>query len=438
MASQQRLRILLVGNGGREHAIAWRLAQCHSVEKVFVVPGNGGTAIASPKVVNIDDIAPDNYSKLVALAQTEGVGLVVPGPDVPIVDGIEGYFRAAHIPCFAPCKATAQIEGSKAFAKGFMQRHGIPTARYKTFSDYHLACEHVRSIDYDVVIKASGLAAGKGVIIPENTAEALEALAEIMVQKSLGDSGDEVVVEELLRGYEISILTFCDGQNFKSLPPAQDHNRIFDGDKGPNTGGMGCYAPVDVADAKLLADIDDTVLAPTFCGLSEEAEPFIGCLFTGFMITDSGPRVLEYNARFGDPETQALLPLLDSDTDLAEVMLACTQGNLPSARVSVRSGYSVAVILASNGYPGAYQTNKLITIKEGGHVPREEATLFHAGTREIDGSLYTAGGRVMAVQALGDSLQEALDTAYAAVQEISFEGKHFRKDIAHRAKVKPT
>lgn len=352
-----------------------------------------------------------------------------------------------------------------------MQRHGIPTARYKTFSDYHLACEHVRSIDYDVVIKASGLAAGKGVIIPENTAEALEALAEIMVQKSLGDSGDEVVVEELLRGYEISILTFCDGQNFKSLPPAQDHNRIFDGDKGPNTGGMGCYAPVDVADAKLLADIDDTVLAPTFCGLSEEgkqnalgllligivlisdsAEPFIGCLFTGFMITDSGPRVLEYNARFGDPETQALLPLLDSDTDLAEVMLACTQGNLPSARVSVRSGYSVAVILASNGYPGAYQTNKLITIKEGGHgrtelgapfkyiyancgapvVPREEATLFHAGTREIDGSLYTAGGRVMAVQALGDSLQEALDTAYAAVQEISFEGKHFRKDIAHR------
>lgn len=298
---------------------------------------------------------------------------------------------------FAPSQVTAQIEGSKAFAKDFMLRHNIPTARYKTFSsdEYEAACEHARSVDYRVVIKASGLAAGKGVICAESKDEALEALRQMMLDKTFGASGDEVVVEEYLEGYEISILTFCDGKNFVSLPPAQDHRRIFDGDRGPNAGGMGCYAPVDMVGKDLLATIDQTVLEPTFRGLRKEgswdaavldfvthygwpvhvsADPFVGCLFTGIMVTEAGPRVLEYNARFGDPETQTLLPLLDERTDLAQVMLACTNGDLPSANVGVHAGFSATIILASEGYPGSYKKGFPLDI---GHIPNGMNALKH-------------------------------------------------------------
>lgn len=424
------LHVLLIGNGGREHALAWKLSQSLRVASIFAVPGNGGTATC-PKTQNISSVSAEDFPALVAFAQSNGVNIVVPGPEAPLVDGVEGFFRNAGIPCFGPSKEAARLEGSKTYSKDFMAKYNIPTAAYQNFSDYEKAVAYVESISHDIVIKATGLAAGKGVILPQTKEEAKAALKEIMVDKAFGIAGSEVVIEELLVGDELSVLTFCDGYTIRSLPLAQDHKRIFDGDLGPNTGGMGCYAPTNIATKELIDRIDRDILEPTISGMRREKQPFRGVLFTGLMITSAGPKVLEYNVRFGDPETQTVLPLLSADTDLAEIMLACANGYLDNINLTIDNKFSATVVLAAGGYPGAYAKGTLMTVTE----PPTGSTIFHAGT-QLDGSqLKTSGGRVIAINSVGDSLRAAVDASYAALSTkmIDFDGMFYRKDIAYRA-----
>lgn len=427
MASQ--LRVLLVGNGGREHAIAWKLLQSPLIEHIYVCPGNGGTATISSKVTNITSVKDTDFPGLVAFAQEKYVNFLIPGPEAPLVAGIVDYFaqHAAHIKAFGPSQAAATMEGSKTFSKDFMKRHRIPTAAYENFSSYDDATKYLDSISHSVVIKASGLAAGKGVIIPQTKEEAHAALKDIMLSKEFGAAGDEVVIEEFMTGDELSILTFSDGHTIKSLPPAQDHKRIFDGDQGPNTGGMGTYAPTRIAPPELLAQVDKEILQPTVDGMRSEGFTFKGVLFTGLMLTPQGVKVLEYNVRFGDPETQSLLCLMEGD--LAAVMLACAEGRLAGVDVKVSSRSAATVVVAAGGYPGSYAKGTPMTLAP---VP-EGTVLFHAGTAVVDGQLVTAGGRVIASTATAGSLEEAVKKAYEGVESIRFEGMQFRKDIAGRA-----
>ncbi|RDW89417.1 hypothetical protein BP6252_01449 [Coleophoma cylindrospora] len=424
----ESIRILLVGNGGREHTLAWKLAQSPRVESIIAVPGNGGTSTC-PKVTNNESVKADDYPGLVALAKKHNVNLVVPGPEAPLVDGIEGFFREAGIRCYGPSKSAARMEGSKTFSKDFMKKHNIPTAAYENFSDYEAARKYLDTINHNVVIKASGLAAGKGVIIPTTKEEAQEALKEIMLQKEFGTAGDEVVIEEFLEGDELSILSFSDGYTIRSLPPAQDHKRIFDGDQGPNTGGMGCYAPTNIATKELVEEIERTILQPTIDGMRKDRFPFIGTLFTGLMITKNGPKCLEYNVRFGDPETQTLLPLLSKSTDLAEIMIACTEGWLDAVSVEVDAKSSATVVVAAGGYPGNYAKGTPMQVE----TPAADTNIFHAGTVVKNGQLQQSGGRVIAAQAVAENLEEAVKKAYVGVNCIKFDNMFFRKDIAHRA-----
>lgn len=424
----EMLRILLIGSGGREHALAWKLSQSPHVESILAVPGNGGTS-SCPKVSNIDRVKADDYPGLVALAKEYNVNLLVPGPEAPLVDGIEGYFRAVGIRCFGPSKLAARMEGSKTFSKDFMKRHNIPTAAYANFSDYDHARQYLDSVEHPIVIKASGLAAGKGVIIPKSKVEAHEALKGIMLGKEFGTAGDEVVIEEFLEGDELSILSFSDGYTIRSLPPAQDHKRIFDGDQGPNTGGMGCYAPTKIATKPLIDEIERTILQPTIDGMRKDRFPFVGTLFTGLMITKNGPKTLEYNVRFGDPETQTLLPLLSHDTDLAEIMVACTEHWLDSVSVTCSAKSSATVVVAAGGYPGAFSKGTPMVVK----APPSNVNFFHAGTIIKDGQLQTSGGRVIATSSTAETLEEAVKHAYSGVNLITFNGMQYRKDIAHRA-----
>lgn len=427
----QPIRVLLIGNGGREHALAWKLSQSPLVEAVIAVPGNGGTATC-PKTSNLASVSADDFPGLVALAQQEKINLVVPGPEAPLVDGVETFFTNVGIPCFGPSMAAARMEGSKTFSKDFMKKHNIPTAAYENFSDYEQAKAYVDSVNHDIVIKATGLAAGKGVIIPATKEEAHQALREIMCDKAFGSAGDEVVIEEFLTGDELSILSFCDGYTIKSLPPAQDHKRIFDGDQGPNTGGMGCYAPTNIATPELIAKIEKDILEPTIEGMRNDRFPFKGVLFTGLMITPKGPKVLEYNVRFGDPETQTVLPLLSEDTDLAEIMLACAKGYLSSVNINILPKYSATVVVAAGGYPGNYAKGTPMTV--GTPAAGSGITIFHAGTKLVGSQLQTSGGRVIAANAVGSSLEEAVKKAYEeGIKLIQFEKMFFRKDIAHRA-----
>ncbi|PSS00906.1 phosphoribosylformylglycinamidine cyclo-ligase [Coniella lustricola] len=430
MASQS-LRILLIGNGGREHALAWKLAQSPLVESILAVPGNGGTATC-PKTSNDSSVAADDFPGLVALAQARNIGLVVPGPEQPLVDGVEAFFAAVGIPVFGPSQAAARMEGSKTFSKDFMKKHAIPTAAYENFSDYEEAKKYLDRVDHDVVIKATGLAAGKGVVIPQTKEEAHQALKEMMCDKAFGSAGDEVVIEEFLTGDELSILSFCDGYTIKSLPPAQDHKRIFDGDQGPNTGGMGCYAPTNIATPALVAQIEKDILEPTIAGMRNDRFPFKGVLFTGLMIGPNGPKVLEYNVRFGDPETQTVLPLLSEDTDLAEIMLACAQGYLSSVDFKIQPKFSATVVVAAGGYPGTYAKGTPMNV--GTPAAGSGITIFHAGTKLAGNQLQTAGGRVIAANAVGATLEEAVKKAYEeGIKLIQFDKMFYRKDIAHRA-----
>ncbi|KAI5295783.1 hypothetical protein KEM52_000260 [Ascosphaera acerosa] len=421
------LRVLIVGAGGREHAYAWKLAESPLVDAVFVAPGNGGTeasVAANAKIRNVQ-IKGNDYPKLVEFARENGVGLVVPGPEAPLVDGIQGYFAAA----------TARMEGSKAFSKDFMKRHNIPTAAYENFNDYAAAAAYVDSVDHPIVIKADGLAGGKGVIIPQSKDEAHAALKEIMCDHTFGHAGDKVVIEEFLVGDELSVLSFSDGYTVRSLPPAQDHKRVFDGDEGPNTGGMGCYAPTMIAPAHVREEIDRLIVQPSIDGMRREGFPFVGILFTGLMMTASGPKVLEYNVRGGDPETQTLLPLLSPTTDLAQIMLACVGHYLDGVELGVTDAFAATVIAVAGGYPGSYGKGAEINIDASlAGCMSGETKVFHAGTAmAADGKIVTAGGRVIAVTSTAATLEGAVKQAYEGIKGVRFEGMHYRKDIAHRA-----
>ncbi|CAG7562468.1 unnamed protein product [Fusarium equiseti] len=367
------MKVLVIGKGAREHALAWKLSQARSVKHVFVFPGNGGTSHAEGAVLisNLTGIPAGAlvYCKLAQKAKNLGIGLVVVGPDVDVVNGIEKYFREVQIPCFAPSRKAAELEGSKVFAKNFMKKHAIPTAHHSSFDSFDEASAYVRSVftdkDHRIVIKADGLAAGKGVVLPETPEQALEDLQSIMSDGRFSTAGSSVVIEEYMEGFEISLLTFSDGKTFFSLPAGQDHKRIMEGNKGPNTGGMGVYSPVPMVTPAITQQINDTILKPTFEALRKEGRPFQGLLFTGVMVTKSGPKVIEYNVRFGDPETQSSMLLLSEETDLASVLLSCTNGTLAQMKDAIKTkpGFACNVVIASGGYPGDYETGKKVSLK---------------------------------------------------------------------------
>jgi phosphoribosylamine--glycine ligase len=438
----ERMKILVIGRGGREHALAWKLAQSLRVARVFVAPGNGGAAAQDQAMGNGDHrLAPisnvalseGDVAGLIAFARQERIGLTVVGPEAPLAAGLVDAFQAAGLRCFGPTLAAARLEASKAFAKAFMARHHIPTGQYAVFSDYKAASAYVQRLSHEVVIKASGLAAGKGVIVPPSPDEAEAALRQIMVERTFGAAGDEVVIEERLYGPEASVLAFCDGRTVALMPAAQDHKPIFDGDRGPNTGGMGAYAPTPLVTPALLDEVVHTILQPVVDGLQAEGTPYVGVLYAGLMLTESGPRVLEYNCRFGDPETQVILPLLESD--LVDAMAACLDGRLDQTNVRWRSGAAATVVAASEGYPGSYPKGRKISgVEQADALPN--VVVFQAGTRRTqDGSLVTDGGRVLAVAAIGDDLPQAIDDAYAGMDRIQFQGMHVRRDIGTKAMI---
>ncbi|TNF33158.1 MAG: phosphoribosylamine--glycine ligase [Deltaproteobacteria bacterium] len=417
--SEPRRTVLVVGGGGREHALAWRLARSPSVGRVLVCPGNGGTE--GGPIHRVADVDPDAAS-LIALARRERVDLTVIGPEAPLAAGVVDAFTAAGLPCFGPTAAAAEIEASKAFSKAFMARHHIPTARGAVCATVDAALAHLAEVGAPLVVKASGLAAGKGVIVCETAPEAEAAI------RQLGADGP-LVLEEKLVGEELSVMAFCDGATLRPMPAAQDHKAAYDGDRGPNTGGMGAYTPVPAATPEVLAVVEREVLLPALRGLAAEGRPFKGVLYAGVMVTDAGVRVLEFNARFGDPETQVVLPLLEGD--LADILLACVHGALADTPVRFAERACATVVAAAGGYPGAYEKGWEIS---GLDAAAELGLVFHAGTRrDAAGRLVTSGGRVLATTGLGDRLGDAVANAYAALDQVRFDGLHARRDIAHRA-----
>jgi phosphoribosylamine--glycine ligase len=423
------LKVLVIGGGGREHALAWKLAQSARVARVWVAPGNGGTAGAG-KIDNLA-LAENDFDGLINFARREGIGLTFIGPEAPLAGGVVDAFQAAGLRCFGPTRAAAQLEASKAFAKAFMARHNIPTARYDTFTSLDAALTHLQQVDYPVVIKASGLAAGKGVIVPDSAEEAEAALRHMMAERAFGAAGDTVVIEERLFGREASVLAFADGRHLAVMPPAQDHKQIFEGDRGPNTGGMGAYAPAPLITPSLLETIKQTVLQPALDGLRSEGTPYAGILYAGLMMTQAGLKVLEFNCRFGDPETQVILPLLE--TDLVDVIEAALDGQLDRMTLKWKSGSAATVVAASEGYPGSYPKGREISGLDG-VAALKDVVVFHAGTQQgEDDRLFTGGGRVLAVTGSGDNLAQALNHAYAGLEKINFRGMYFRRDIGAKA-----
>lgn len=422
-----KIDILLLGAGGREHALLMKLRESPRAGRLFVAPGNGG-------MLQLAEAAPvnqDSPAEVAAWAEQNGIGLVVVGPEAPLVEGVGDAVRAAGIPCFGPNADAAQMEGSKEFAKQVMARAGVPTAAYRSFVEREACEEYVRELAGPCVIKADGLAAGKGVIVAQTTEEALGGVAQCF-DGAFGDAGNTVVVEEMLEGPECSLLALTDGKTVVPLATSQDHKRAYDGDKGPNTGGMGVYSPVPehlVGKEDLAAMVD--VMERVVAQLNTDGITYSGCLYGGFMLTQDGPKVLEFNARFGDPETQVVLPRMHAD--LVEVFLACDNGTLDPAMVSWGDDFAVSVVLASAGYPGAYESGKRITgITEASS--RDGITVYHAGTKlDSSGNTLTAGGRVLDVTAVASSFAEARANAYAACDLIHFEGKQFRTDIGARA-----
>jgi phosphoribosylamine--glycine ligase/phosphoribosylformylglycinamidine cyclo-ligase len=417
------MNLLLLGSGGREHALALSLSKSDLVSQVHWMPGNG--SVKHDKITSIGKV-----DDLVQWAVNHEINLVVPGSEDYLIQGINELFKKVGIQVFGPSKKAAQMEGSKAFSKDFMLKQGIPTAEYKIFTNSQDAIVFLQENKIKKwVIKASGLAAGKGVILPETVEEGLEAIKEIMIQKKFGDAGKEVVIEERLEGQEVSLLAFTDGYTIVPFPAAQDHKRALDGDQGLNTGGMGAYAPAPVYTKEIASVVTRTILQPTVDGMRKSGFPFVGLLYTGLMLTASGPKVLEYNVRFGDPETQVLLPLLD--TDLAEIMIACVEHRLDSVPINFKNQVAATVVMASAGYPGSYEKGKLITFPAD---QSDDTTIYFAGTAATpNGGIITSGGRVMAITGLGKTLQDALGKSYSMVEKIIFDGRHFRKDIGHRA-----
>jgi len=418
--------LLVVGGGGREHAIIKKLKENPSVETIYALPGNGGIAADA---VCVPEIGARDIPAIVDFAKSHGVDFAVVAPDDPLALGCVDALHAAGIPCFGPDAKAARIEASKVFAKNLMKQYGIPTARYEVFSDPARALEYLQSASFPIVIKADGLALGKGVLIPQSLEEARAAVKSIMEDKAFGDSGNEIVIEEFLTGPEVSVLAFTDGTAIVPMVSSMDHKRALDGDRGLNTGGMGTVAPNPFYTPEIARVCMETIFLPTLAAMRAEGCPFKGCLYFGLMLTPKGPRVIEYNCRFGDPETQVVLPLLK--TDLLTVMQAVENGTLGELKVEWSDGCAACVILASGGYPEHYEKGKAIAIPE--DLP-ENVTVYHAGDRLDDsGRLVTSGGRVLGVTAAADTLQEALQDAYAAAERIRFDGAFMRRDIGRRA-----
>ncbi|HEX9838194.1 MAG TPA: phosphoribosylamine--glycine ligase [Anaerolineales bacterium] len=419
------MNVLIIGSGGREHAIAWKVRQSPRLTKLYVAPGNAGTESCGKNVpMNVSD-----HLAVIRFCKEKQIDLVIVGPEVPLAAGISDSLFESGIRCFGPTQAAAQIEASKAIAKDFMARHQIPTARYATFTELDKAIRSLESVDYPIVIKASGLAAGKGVTLPETVEEAKSTLKAILLDKMFGDAGDEVVIEERLIGQEISLMGFTDGIWVVPMLPAQDHKRLLDGDQGPNTGGMGAYAPAPIFTMNMMTEAVESILKPAIKGLRDEGAPFVGVLYAGLILTTSGLRVLEFNCRFGDPETQVVLPLLE--TDLLDIVEACVNGNLADVNIRWKDSAAVCVVLASQGYPDKVESGKQISFSS---LP-ENMVCFHAGTKTDNEKIITAGGRVFGLTAWADTLETAIDTVYSNVKNVSFDGMQYRKDIARRALV---
>lgn len=420
------MKVLVVGRGGREHALVWALAQSPRVDALYCAPGNGGIA-ALAECVPIEEM---DFAGIAAFAKRQEIGLVVIGPEDPLAAGIVDYLEAEGLKVFGPSRKAAAIEGSKAFMKELLHKYGIPTAAYKTFSDYDKALAYLRTRPLPVVLKADGLAAGKGVVVAHTAEEAERTLGELLVDKTFGASSETVVIEEFLEGQEMSLLAFVDGSTVRLMVPSQDHKPVFDGDQGPNTGGMGTYSPLPHVDSSIVEEAGHTIVQPVADALVAEGRPFRGVLYAGLMLTAEGPKTIEFNARFGDPETQVLLPRLE--TDLFEILLAVAEGRLAEMDIRWSSSAAVCVVLASPGYPGPYPKGLPIT---GVEEAEWDALVFHAGTAlSPDGeSVVTAGGRVLGVVGRGADIAEARDRAYAAAERIRFEGAHYRTDIASKA-----
>ena len=416
------MNILVIGSGGREHALYWKLSESPQTEQIYAIPGNPGMGASAA-------IALDDHAAILRFVKEHEIGLVVVGPEVPLMNGLVDKLEAAGICAFGPHANAAEIEGSKSFAKDLMKKYGIPTARYEVFTAAEPARAYIRQEGAPIVVKADGLAAGKGVIVAMTEQEALDAVDAIMEDHSFGDAGARVVIEEFMEGEEASLLAFTDGTTIRPMISAQDHKRAYDGDRGPNTGGMGTYAPAPVMTPEMTERAVEEILKPTIAAMAMEGRVYRGCLYLGLMVTADGPKVVEFNARFGDPETQVVLPLLDSD--LVAIMCACADGTLADVPIRWKDGAAVCVVLASGGYPGHYEKGQEIH----GLADAEAmgALVFHAGTAMKDGKLVTNGGRVLGVVGRGADISSAVDAAYAAATKISFKDAYYRKDIAHRA-----
>lgn len=426
------MRVLVIGGGGREHAIVWALKKSEKITELFCAPGNAGIA----ELAQCVPIAVGKFQELIAFAKEQAIDLVVVGPDDPLADGIVDAFEAEGIAVYGPRRNAAEIEGSKIFMKNLLKKYAIPTARYETFTDYETALAYLRSQPLPIVVKADGLAAGKGVTVAYTLEEAEQALADMMVNAVFGKSGSQVVIEEFLSGQEMSILAFVDGEVVRPMVAAQDHKPVFDGDKGPNTGGMGTYTPLPHIDPAIIEQSIETIIKPTAKAMVSEGRPFRGVLYAGLMISPDGPKTIEFNARFGDPETQVVLPRLQ--TDLLDIILASLNGTLDTLDIAWSEEAAVCVIVASEGYPGSYP--KGLPISGLAEAEAQGALIFHAGTAIGEGvgdapGFVTNGGRVLGVVGRGADIAAARAAAYRAVEAISFPGMHYRTDIAAKALV---
>lgn len=420
------MKVLVVGSGGREHAVIRKLAENPEIDRVFCAPGNGGISVQAQLV----EIKATDVEGMVAFAKKEGIDFVVVTPDDPLVLGMADAMEEAGIPAFGPSKKAAQIEGSKVFAKNLMKKYGIPTAKYEVFDDPSKVIAYIeRENQFPAVIKADGLALGKGVVIARNLAEAKEAVHSIMEDKIFGKSGNQVVVEEFLTGKEVSVLAFTDSHTISPMISSMDHKRVYDNDEGPNTGGMGTIAPSPYYTPEVAKRCMEEIFLPTMEAMKKEGRPFKGCLYFGLILTERGPKVIEYNCRFGDPETQVVLPLLK--TDLFTIMRAVRDERLGEVDIQWSTGAAACVVLASGGYPKKYETGLPIEglDENGGH---SGVIVYHAGTKKQDGRFLTAGGRVLGVTGLGETLPQALEKAYGAVREITFKNAHYRTDIGKK------
>lgn len=412
--------ILVVGSGGREHALVWKLSQSPKVKNIYVAPGNAGTASIAKNIPH------SKTNEIIIWLKRNKVGLVIIGPDNYLAEGIVDKIQNLKIPVFGPTKSAAKIEWSKSFAKKFMLEENIPTALFKYFTDFSKAKKYIKHQIFPLVIKVDGLALGKGVRIVKNLKEGIQALEDMMKSKIFGAAGNTVIIEEFLIGKEISIHAFCDGETFYTFPTSKDHKRALDNNRGPNTGGMGTIAPVPGINPKVLKEIERKIILPTLNGLSKRGSPFSGILYPGIMLTKNGPKVIEFNARFGDPETQSYMRILKSD--LADILIACATGNLKKIKIKWYSKSACCVVLTSRGYPGLYEKGKII---EGLDYAQElkDIVVFHAGTKRSSNNVVTNGGRVLGVTAVATSLPRTLKKAYTAIKSIKFSGKQFRKDI---------